>query len=277
MAQDWSWLKANGFFNGQCTPLFKWPFPNGQNLNTPTFLKFDRPWGKVNYPNCSIQGSVAAGSDENPDAFQGHYYLQLYTDNLCTEEYVPTSVSLQTASRFHWRIHRGAEFCYDSVDVTPRNPNITLRAARKNLMNFRLLCRNTDQIGNGVMMEKFQGRACVGRADTPKTWRTAFTPMNFPALTKLLQGKCVRWKTLYAKFDRAWASGHFPDCADYACKEGLCAGGRITSGEGWTSYTGPINTVKGVATVNAAPKRVTATWLVPVVTSMQIARLRMES
>jgi len=265
MAEDWSWLKANSFFNGQCTP----------DLDGQTFLRFDRPWGKVNYPNCSIQGSVAAGSDDNPDAFQGHYYLQLYTDNLCTEEHIPTAISMQTASKYQWRVHRGAEFCYDSLDVTPHNPNITARVSKNHLMNYRLLCRNIDQVGNGVMIEQFRERACAGRADAPQTWRTVFTPMNFPALTKLLQGKCVRWKSMYAKFDRSWASSHFPDCGDYACKEGLCAGGRIASGDEWTSYTGPIQTVKGVATVGAAPK-LTATWLVPVVAGMQIAQLRME-
>lgn len=242
LARDWTWLQVYAFFEGKCTP----------DADGTSFLRFQQPLGQGNYPNCSKEGNVATSTGESPDTFQAQYRLQFYNDKQCIQEYIPDELSTQTTSRYNWRVYRGTQYCYDSVDETPQNPNVSVRSVRDTNTNFMLICRNEDMISNGIMIQRYAGTPCTGRSDTPQTWRSVFYPMNFARVTDMFQGKCVQWSTFYVRFDRPWVPNQLPNCQDYACKTGNCEGGRIPTGDAFATYEGPIRTIP-VATAGSAP------------------------
>merc|ERR1712012_965626 len=123
--------------------------------------KFDVALNKREFPNCSAQGAVASGDGPSANSFQGNYILQFYTDPLCKKEFEVSTFSVQTASRFLWRVYRGAEFCYDYIDQTPRNSSVVLsRQVARNVVNFKLVCGNSDMSGNDIRIQRFQGKVC---------------------------------------------------------------------------------------------------------------------
>mmetsp|Transcript_50485 Transcript_50485/g.117219 ORF Transcript_50485/g.117219 Transcript_50485/m.117219 type:complete len:374 (+) Transcript_50485:89-1210(+) len=234
LASYWTWKQASNFFTGHCVPDIMG-----------TYLKFDFPMGTSAFPNCSAQGAVATGDDgPNPNAYQEEYVMQFYTDSQCTEEYTVSTFSTQTSSRFRWKVYRGAEFCYDYIDETPRNDSVVLsRPVKQSIPNFRLVCGNDAEfLGNGIQIRRYSGEVCSGAAAAVEDWRTVFDPMNFPHVTDFFRGKCVRWATYYVKFDKAWETRLYPDCSNWACSNGYCSGGRLGA-DPWSSFDGPINTI----------------------------------
>jgi len=231
LASDWTWLKAKGFFDGSCT-----------QLDVSTWMRFVNPLGSQGYPDCESEGAVATVGETSPNAFQADYVLQFYRDGACTDEYAPTTYSTQTSSRFRWRVHRGVQHCYDYVDETPQSNSSTSRLIPQSIYNFNLVCGNTDMTGNGIRIKRNDGRVCSGRASALEDWRAVFYPMNFPTASQLFRGQCVRWGTYFVKFDKAFEQAHYPDCTNWACASGFCAGGRVGVSV-WRPFAGSISTL----------------------------------
>ncbi|CAE8679737.1 unnamed protein product [Polarella glacialis] len=229
MASGLTWLEAVDFFGGNCTT-------EGPGLTT--YMQFNKP--VPSWPNCSVFGA-ASGAEAG---YEANYVMQFYSDRDCIEKYQLSTFSTLTESRFKFWLHRGAQYCYDYIDDTPTAPNVSARArVGKNYMNFRMVCGNTDGLGNGIMLAPYMEPGCKGATGDPKMWRDQFYPMNKIAVTSLFGGECIRWGQFWVKMDSAWDSRHYPNCKAYACKTGYCSGGKISQ-----AYTGAVPHTGDIAT-----------------------------
>jgi len=235
LAEHLTWVDAEGLFSARCTLMYE--DPRGRSS---LWMKFSHMFqqGLVpvdgGYPNCSSYRDVGEGEDLPDEAkYQAEYTLQFYEDNECLFEYqVDGNGASPDYSRFQWKIQRGAEYCYDFRDSTERY-NFTARHQDKEILNFKLECGNEDFVGNGIMIRRHSADTCLGGTMQPQTWRLTFAPMNFPNVKKMFDGECVRWNMHFVKFDRAWDETHYPNCKDYSCTGGSCAGDRIDNGQVW--------------------------------------------
>lgn len=234
-AQDLYWMQAQNLFEGGCEPD-----------GTGYYVRFEKPLDREHWPDCGRYGAVAPGEDASAQLFEATYTLQFYSDLECAEEYVVDAYSDRPTSRFSWKLYRGVQYCYDMVDATPRS-NLSARPTNFDILNWRMVCGNLDSIGNGIMIQGYVGPKCTGGSTGAESWMNVFFPMNYPALIRFLQGGCTLWGKYRVKFDRALDPMHFPDCYDWACRRGACAGGRIRDAADKTGsvYSGDIKTSGG--------------------------------
>jgi len=243
-----TWPVMYQFFNGECVS-------DGRNK----FMKMSTPLPANGYPNCSRYSAL--DSQYAGDPFDSSYNFQLYTDRGCTQAYQVRSDSTVMASRYTWKRHRGPKFCYDVVDATVMNPNVTFQRGNQDIMNINLICSNPSTYDNGITVEYFTGTACSGTVSRTDGWMRAFQPMNFEHIRDMYSGQCVKWGLLWGKFDTAWDPAQHPDCREYACTKGACIGG--TPSTGVTGNWGPFQGNIGVAKVgNSRAARVHGTQVV---------------
>jgi len=229
------WLEAEMLFLGGCV--------SAGNGDSDGYLKFQSPLTPGFFPNCSRFGAVMPGADPTAFLYESLYTLQFYRDLSCQEPYVWDRFSDRPTSRFIWRLYRGAQYCYDMVDATPR-PEGTPKSTEFDINNWRMGCGNQDSKGPGTEIKQYVGPKCTSGETSPMQWKDVFYPMNFPGLMDLLGGKCVLWGKYRVKFDRPFSKEDYPDCSDYACKEGFCSGGRIRAEDDVRGevYSGSIRT-----------------------------------
>lgn len=230
------WLEARGLFRGDCVSD-----GNGK------FVRFENPAiAYEHFPNCEQYGAVMPGVDATAYLFTSIYTLQFYADLACQEPYVVDTYSDRPTSAYEWRLYRGAQYCYDMVDATPR-PNGTPVSAEFDILNWQMACGNQDLYGNGIMVAGFSDPKCGGRSTQAQKWKDVFYPMNFPGTMDLLRGRCTIWGKYRVKFDRAFDTFHYPDCESWSCKDGPCSGGRVRDSSDRTGqvYDGSIRTSGG--------------------------------
>lgn len=231
-AEQLYWLEAKGLFEGQC-------MPDGKGM----YMKFRSAVDPNYIPNCERFGEVMPGENLNDYLYEAMYTLQFYKDLSCKENYTVDAFSDRPTSAFSWRYYRGRQYCYDMVDATPRAATSPV-TTEFDFRNWRMLCGNADSTGNGIMIQGYQQEKCGGTETQTAAWQDVFYPMNYDGLTGLLAGRCTLWGKYRVKFDRPLDPIHYPDCKQFACKQGACNGGRMraendTSGQ---MYTGEIRT-----------------------------------
>lgn len=232
------WLQAESFFRGGCVS-------DGNNK----YLRFSSATAyPAQWPDCSSYGQVEPGAVGGPTSYAASYTMQFYADSSCNQAYQVTASSSRPTSTFTFKQFRGAQYCYDMVDATDRS-NLTARNVDYSMLNWRFVCGNVDQVGNGIMIQAYSDPRCSGRATQAQNWEVVFYPMNFPTVQGLLNGRCTRFGAETVKFDRALDAMDYPDCSSAACSQGLCTGGRVqsptdTSG---TLYMGPLRSSGGQA------------------------------
>jgi len=210
------WSEARNLFRGDCV-----------HMGAGQYMSFSEPLDPLHWPDCSSFGEVAPGEAGGPQTYEADYTLQFYQDLECREEYQVSTYGERPTSRFTFKLYRGAQHCYDMVDVTPRG-NVSSRDLGFDMLNFRFVCGNVNGNGNGIMIEAYDGPKCTGRVSAPQTWAETFYPMNYPDTIGLVRGnQCTRWGRFRVKMEAPFGPRHLPDCEEWACTTGACAGGTV--------------------------------------------------
>lgn len=179
-----SWTEVLHFFGGGCV-----------NLGGGRIGRFDGPWLRQDWPNCSGFALDRTVPQAGPS-----YIMETFYDSTCLTK---------TPQEYIWRSHLDDINCFDVIDRL--TPNQTKH-------NLKFSCSQNS--GNGIVVDYYRREACAGVAESPIAFASEFFLLSWSEIDEsLFRGLCTELRDgTFGKFERGLDSDDYrwPGCAHYA-------------------------------------------------------------